>query len=109
MFSVKLASMVLENGLLPDTLLNVNMPNSPEVKGVKITKQGKMIYDNSIQEISDPRGREYFWIGGGTPKWETGENTDFEAIQNGYISITPVHLDLTNYKALKHMKEKWEI
>jgi 5'-nucleotidase len=108
-FSVKLAKMVLKNGLMADTLLNVNMPNSPEVKGVKITNQGKMIYDNSIQEISDPRGREYFWIGGGTPKWETGENTDFEAIQNGYISITPVHLDLTNYKALKHMKEKWRI
>ena len=107
-FSVRLASMVLEKGLQTDTLLNVNIPNDPVIKGVKITKQGKMIYDNSIQEITDPRGREHFWIGGGAPQWERGHNTDFEAIYNGYISITPVHLDLTNYHALKHM-EKWEI
>jgi 5'-nucleotidase len=108
-FSRRLASMVLENGLPPDTLLNINIPNSPDIMGVRITKQGKMIYDNAIKEISDPRGREYFWIGGGIPQWETGENTDFEAIQNGYISITPVHLDLTNFKALKYMKENWRI
>ena len=101
--------MVIEKGLPSDTLLNVNIPNSPKVVGVKITKQGKMIYDNAIKEISDPRGREYFWIGGGTPRWETGENTDFEAIQKGYISITPVHLDLTNFEALKYIKENWRI
>lgn len=108
-FSVKLASMVLSDGLPADTLLNVNIPNTPEIMGVKITNQGKMTYDNAIKEISDPRGRAYFWIGGGSPKWEAGKNTDFEAITKGFISITPIHLDLTNYKALTHMQERWRI
>lgn len=108
-FTTRLASMVLNNKLPADTLLNVNFPNSPEIMGVKITKQGKLIYDNSIKELYDPRGREYYWIGGGTPQWEEGENTDFEAIQGGYISITPVHLDLTDYKAMKHIKKEWKM
>jgi 5'-nucleotidase len=108
-FARKLTVKVLDNGLPNDTLLNVNVPNSIKIKGVKITKQGKLIYDNSIQELSDPRGREYYWIGGGIPQWESGKNTDFEAVQNDYISVTPVHLDLTNYEALKYLTEKWEM
>jgi 5'-nucleotidase len=108
-FARELTVKVLDRGLPDDTLLNVNVPNSRQIKGVKITKQGKMIYDNSIQDLSDPRGREYYWIGGGLPQWESGENTDFEAIRGGYISITPVHLDLTNYEALKYMEENWKI
>ncbi len=108
-FAKKLTAMVLEKGLPKDTLLNVNIPNAPKIKGVKITRQGKMLYDNSIQELSDPRGRKYYWIGGGMPLWEAGENTDFEAVQNGFISITPVHLDLTNYNALRYIKDNWKI
>jgi 5'-nucleotidase len=108
-FAKKLAIMVLEKGLPKDTLLNVNIPNTPEIKGVKITRQGKMLYDNSIQELSDPRGRKHYWIGAGMPLWGAGENTDFEAIQNGFISVTPVHLDMTNYKALRYIKDNWKI
>jgi len=106
-FAKRLVVMVLEKGLPRDSLLNVNVPNTSEIKGVKITRQGKMLYDNSIQELSDPRGRRYYWIGGGVPLWGSGENTDFEAIQNGFISVTPVHLDMTDYKALKYMKKNW--
>ncbi len=108
-FAKKLSKMVLEKGLPNDTLLNVNVPESPKIKGVKLTKQGKRAYDNSIQELSNPRGRKHYWIGGGMPLWSAGENTDFEAVKNGFISITPVHLDLTNYKALKHLKDNWKI
>lgn len=108
-FSGRLALMILKKGLPADTLLNVNVPNAPEITGTRITKQGKMIYDNSIQEITDPRGRKYFWIGGGTPRWGSGENTDFEAIQDGCISITPVHLDMTSYRAMEFIKTKWKI
>lgn len=108
-FAKEIAGKVLNNGLPADTLLNVNVPFSEEMRGVKITKQGKLVYDNGIQEVHDPRGRKCYWIGGGVPQWEPGENTDFEAVQGGYISVTPVHLDLTNYEALAYLKENWEM
>lgn len=107
-FAAELAKRVLERGLPDDTLLNVNVPDDKKINGVKFTKQGKRVYDNSIQELADPRGREYYWIGGGTPQWEAGGDTDFEAIRNGYISVTPVHLNLTNYDALKYLRDNWE-
>ena len=66
---------------------------------MKFTRQGKRIYDNAIQETYDPKGEKHFWIGGGTPYWEHGEDTDINAVQKGYVSITPIHLDLTNYSA----------
>lgn len=100
---------ILEKGLPADTLLNVNVPDTAKINGVKMTKQGKLIYDNSIQELVDPRGREYYWIGGGMPQWEQGEDTDFDAINKGYISVTPIHLDLTNYTALKYIRNNWKI
>ncbi len=106
-FAKKLSMQVLEQGLPPDTCLNVNIPDSPRIKGIKLTRQGKRFYDNSIQEMLDPRGRKHYWIGGGVPMCEFGKDTDFEAVQNGFISVTPIHLDLTNYSALNYMKDKW--
>lgn len=108
-FAGEITERVLDNGLPDDTLLNINIPYSAKINGVRITKQGKRVYDNSIQELLDPRGREYYWIGGGVPQWGSGKNTDIEAIQDGYISVTPVHLDLTNYEALKYLEENWKI
>ena len=108
-FAQKLADIVLKKGLPPDTLLNVNVPNIKKTKGIKLTRQGKRVYDNSVHEMLDPRKRKHFWIGGGTPVWHAGEDADFEAIQNGFISVTPVYLDLTNYKALRYMRNKWKI
>jgi len=108
-FIKRLTSIVLKDGLPPDTLLNVNVPDIPKSKGIKLTRQGKRVYDNSIQEMLDPRGRKHYWIGGGTPLWHTGEDTDFEAIRKGFISVTPIHLDLTNYRALEYMRNKWKI
>ncbi len=108
-FAGEIVEKVLDNGLPDDTLLNVNIPYSVKNNGVRITKQGKRVYDNAIQELRDPRGREYYWIGGGIPQWESDENTDFEAIQAGYISVTPVHLDLANYEALKFLEKNWKI
>jgi 5'-nucleotidase len=109
MFIRNLASKVLKKGLPPDTLLNVNIPDVKRVRGVKLTRQGKRVYDSSIHEIMDPKGIMHYWIGSGTPVWHSGEDTDFEAVQKGYISITPIHLDLTNHEALKYMKKKWRI
>jgi 5'-nucleotidase len=108
-FARELVLKILDKGLPGDTLLNVNFPDVGRIKGVKVTKQGKRVYENAVQELSDPRGRQYYWIGGGAPHQEAGEDTDLDAIRKGYISITPVHLDLTNYKAMEHIKKKWKM
>ncbi|GBE02750.1 5'-nucleotidase SurE [bacterium BMS3Abin08] len=108
-FAIRLIRYTLSRGLPQDTLLNVNVPNIPqeEIKGVKFTRQGKRVYDNAIHETFDPWGKQHFWIGGGTPSWQEGNDTDFNAVSGGYISITPIHLDLTNYDTLESLKKEW--
>jgi 5'-nucleotidase len=105
--AIEIVNKIIQSGLPKDTLLNVNVPLGPEIMGTKITSQGKLVYDNGIQVLSDPRGKECYWIGGGEPQWKKGGDTDLDAIHNGYISVTPVHLDLTNYKAMEFLKKKW--
>lgn len=102
---------ILNNSLPYDTLLNVNVPHAEVagIKGMKLTRQGKRVYDGSIQETFDPHGEKHYWIGGGKPYWEHGEDTDIQAVQDNYISITPIHLDLTNYEALKFLKDRLSI
>jgi 5'-nucleotidase len=104
--AIEIGRYILKNSLPNDTLLNVNVPNVQlnNVKGINFTRQGKRIYDNSIQETYDPHGKKHYWIGGGEPYWEHGKDTDIQAVQAGYISVTPIHLDLTNYEALKFFK-----
>ena len=87
----------------PGIILNVNFP-VVDFKGVKVTKLGKRIYSEGVIERLDPRGRKYYWIGGDEPTWFPGENTDFEAVQNGYVSITPLHLDLTHHESIPRLK-----
>jgi len=108
-FTVKLATMILERGLPKDTLLNVNIPNiTPDkIKGLAFTRRGRRLYDDAIKEIYDPWGKKHYWIGGGTPSFDTGEDTDSAAISVNKISITPMHLDPTNYEALKILQKDW--
>jgi 5'-nucleotidase len=106
-FALKLSHIVLTYGLPTDTLLNVNVPNKEKIKGVRLTKQGRRVYDNSIQEMFDPWGRKHYWIGGGTPIWEPSTDTDFDATGEGYISITPIHLNMTNFDALTKLRSSW--
>lgn len=105
-FAVAIAKFVIENPMPFDTFLNVNVPNLAKghVKGLKLTRQGKRIYDNAIQEVSSPRGEKHYWIGGGVPYWEHAEDTDVHAVEEGYVSVTPIHLDLTDYTALDSLK-----
>ncbi len=77
------------------------------MKGIKFTRQGKRIYDNSIQEVYSPRGERHYWIGGGVPYWEHAEDTDITAVEAGYVSITPIYLDFTNYEALDFLKKRF--
>ena len=109
-FAAKVARKVLRQGLPKDTLLNVNLPNVPlgEIRGVRITRQGKRIYGEAVVEKRDPRGRKYFWIGGDSLRREDIPGSDLEAVEHNYISITPIHLDLTNYTSLRTLKRwKW--
>lgn len=103
MFAARLTREVMARPREPDIVLNVNFPLG-EFKGVKVAKLGKRIYSEGVIERLDPRGRKYFWIGGEPPVWHPGEGTDFEAIQAGYIAITPLHLDLTHHASLERMR-----
>ncbi len=104
-----IAQRVLQEGLPTDTLLNINVPNKglSELTEKRITCQGRRVYDDAIKETFDPWGNKHYWIGGGTPVWSEGENTDAQAILAGAISITPLHLDLTNHQALAALQKEW--
>ncbi len=109
-FAARLVNMVAKNGLPAGTLLNVNIPNIPErdIKGVLITKQGISTWEDRFDVRRDPANREYFWLTGSMNVTDTELDTDQIAIENGYISVTPVHYDLTNRAMLNEMKQ-WEI
>jgi 5'-nucleotidase len=94
---------VIKNGLPPGILLNVNVPYLPagQLGGFRITRQGLRIYRDSLVRREDPRGRPYYWIGGDNPTGVPEEGTDFGALAEGFVSITPIHLDLTAH----HLEE----
>ncbi len=98
---------IIEQGDFPaDTLFNVNLPpiDAAKVKGIRVTSLGKRRYSDSLTKALDPNGREYYWIGGGEVSWTGAEDSDFTAVREGYISVTPLHLDLTNYKLLEEIR-----
>lgn len=100
-FAATLVASLKKSGLPPDTLLNVNVPDLPAPAGFAITRQGKRRYGDAIVEKDDPRGRKYYWIGGTELDFEDEPGTDFTAIRDGLVSVTPLHLDLTNYEAMR--------
>ncbi len=99
---------ILEQGLpAADTLLNVNVPAGP-IQGTRWTRQGKRTYDEVVHEGTDPRGNLYYWIGSGAaPHIDQGPDTDYMAVRAGYISMCPLHLDLTHYPSLELMQKRW--
>src|SRR5437867_9485821 len=99
-----IAMRVLVSGLPRKTLLNVNVPASVP-RGIRTTRLGHRVYSGKIVEQVDPRGRSHYWIGGGDPKWEDLEDTDMAAVHEGYVSVTPLHLDLTNHRALMELND----
>jgi 5'-nucleotidase len=92
-----------------NTLLNVNLPpvRGKDIKGVRLTRLGRRVYSDSLQPMRDPWGRQIYWIGGGSIAWSGEEDADFRAIDEGYISVTPLHLDLTNYGMLQTAETWW--
>ncbi len=104
----QVASQVLEKGLPKGVLLNVNVPylRQDQLKGVLITRQGLRVYRDELDRRLDPRGRPYYWIGGQAPTGVEEPGTDFGALRSGYVSITPLQLDLTAYSAISEL-EQW--
>ena len=108
-FATELARRVLGDGLPRGTLLNVNVPPGP-VLGVRVTRQGTKNIRPNIIEGTDPRQRKYYWIGEESLAWNEEAGTDFEALGQGLVSITPLRTDLTDYRALEEFKLRdWDI
>ena len=101
-FSRQLAETIIQNGLPNDTFLNVNVP-AGECHGVQITRQGKRQYGDAIVASEDPRGRKYYWIGGGEVGFQSIPGSDCNALHAKMISVTPLHTNLTNDNSLSEL------
>ncbi|HEU4371070.1 MAG TPA: 5'/3'-nucleotidase SurE [Methylomirabilota bacterium] len=96
------AMRALVEGLPPKTLLNVNVPRQAP-RGIRFTRLGHRVYSEKVVEQADPRGRTHYWLGGGPAQWEALDGTDMGAVHEGFVAVTPLHLDLTNHRALAVM------
>ena len=94
----------------PDTLLNINLPpvSGDDIRGVRLTRLGRRVYSGSIKRMQDPWGRPIYWIGGGSIEWSGPPNSDFRAIEEGFISATPLHLDVTHHAILDASESWWQ-
>jgi 5'-nucleotidase len=104
----RVVEQVIADGLPEGVVLNLNVPYLPEseIKGYMVTRQGLRVYRDALDVRSDPRGKPYYWIGGEAPTGVDEPGTDFGALRAGYVSITPLQLDLTHVKAMDVLK-KW--
>ncbi len=109
-FVARLVARLLERGLPPRHLLNVNIPHRPwpAIEGVRVTRLGSRVYHDTLVKKVDPRGRDYYWIGGEEPEWESIAGTDFQAVHEGWISVTPMRPDLTAEPFLAEL-EAWRL
>jgi 5'/3'-nucleotidase len=100
------ASIVRVSVFPKDTLLNINLPARPgeEIRGIRVTTLGSRVFSESLMDTKDPWGRRMYWIGGGQIAWSGREDSDFIAVREGYISVTPLHVDLTNYGLLEAVR-----
>lgn len=100
--AAKVVRQVIENGLAHEILLNINVPFLPDEKlrGIVLTRQGLRVYHSRLDERTDPRGKPYYWIGGDAPTGVPERGTDVGALAEGFVSVTPLQLDLTAYRAL---------
>jgi 5'-nucleotidase len=105
----KVAKKIIKDGLPEGVVINLNVPYLKEkhINGYMITRQGLRVYRDALDERVDPRGKPYYWIGGEAPTGVDEPGTDFGALRAGYVSITPLELDLTHYKAMDVLK-KWK-
>ena len=109
-FAARLAGRVVAEGLPQGTLLNVNVPAVPEEKisGVRVTRQGNSSWEDTFDVRRDPAGREYFWLTGSMAIRDTDPETDQIAVRENFISVTPIHYELTDLTQLERMKH-WSL
>jgi 5'-nucleotidase len=107
--AVQLSKFVCEKKLRRGTLLNVNIPDLPEdkIKGIKLTRQGTTSWNDYYEERTDPYGGKYYWLKGEMDISDKDDDRDIIAINDGYVSITPVHFDLTDFTMFETMKS-WD-
>jgi len=98
------AEAVLGRGMPKFTLLNINVPFGPN-KGFRVTVQAKRNHVTVVSERIDPRNRPYYWIEEGQNEWEPHDRSDYQAVRDGYISVTPLQPDMTSYDALRYVEE----
>ena len=101
-FAAQIAARALSDGF-PGPLLNINVPPGP-IRGVRITRQGTKIIKPTIIEGTDPRQRKYYWIGEESMTWNEEEGTDYEALRQGLVSMTPLRNDMTDHRALEQLR-----
>ena len=103
----RIVTAIVANHKMSNLLLNVNIPYLPDeqIKGIQVARQGLRVYRDRLDRRLDPRGRPYYWIGGDTPTAIPDQGTDFGALEQGYVSITPLQLDLTDFKAINSIEE----
>ncbi|MEO1898304.1 MAG: 5'/3'-nucleotidase SurE, partial [Methylococcales bacterium] len=106
--AVLLFQKIVKAPLPADTVLNVNVPDLPfsDIKGFQITRLGQRHKAEPVIKASDPRGREIYWVGPPGKEQDAGPGTDFDAIKQGYVSVTPLQLDLTRYDTMQEI-EHW--
>ena len=103
--AAQLLKQLLVNELPQDTILNVNVPDLPldQIKGLKATRLGQRHRSEPVIEARDPRNKKIYWVGPPGGQQDAGEGTDFHAVEHGYVSITPLKIDLTNYQRLDEL------
>ena len=105
--AAQVAAKIANNQLPARSLLNVNVPSSSlaEIKGLQVTRLGTRHAAEPIIKMKDPRGKTIYWVGMAGPEEDAGLGTDFHAINHGYVSVTPLHLDMTHYKLFDQLSE----
>jgi 5'-nucleotidase len=106
----ELVPQIMERGIPPHCLLNVNFPNLPieKVRGVKVSRQGFRMYTDRVEEKRDNRGKPYYWLGGTYAGFKPIEGSDCEVMDKGYISITPCKIDVTQYEFMENLSQ-WDL
>lgn len=105
----RIASKVLREGLPPGVLLNVNVPGAPleDIRGILATRQARSRWEETFHERVDPNNQPYYWLTGTFVNLDEGENTDLSAVERGFVSVTPIHYDLTAHDFLRKI-DAWE-
>lgn len=108
--ALSVARFVYKYGMPKDTILNINVPAIParRIKGIKFTRQGRSRWDDRFYLRKDPKNRDYYWLAGDMQVLDHDEDIDQVALKSGYVSITPIHFDLTHYRFLEKMRRDWD-